>query len=582
MAVAVVSKLHLAMKWLFDFRPAREKGGKDLLLGISHIASSVRETSAMQLARLEKMEAVMSETLATIIENRDQVRKPSFLGAYIKSFLMNADIDAPATSSSAAHENNHDDSEPEDIRTIRIFIHIVNQSLVFWKNLTENLKTLERLASEIAHHSSVEMEGESFDLLKTNVINASAGWIAIRRACDKYIKDMPSHDELKELAKKTLPAVPLDPEDFKDFAFNMDGHFQDIESMLITKDYEIQAEVAIYSSWVQPKIIVSIPRCFEMVEETTQLVQQGRVKEASKKLTRVGQHSKRITTVTEIYIRRLEALEKYGVCQQEKLMRKMATLEEEKNQKNKVIQQKQLEVEAKRVDVRHYEELKQKAEERRREAEHKKREAEDRLNEVKKWWWIPIYGQVLCVRELIENNSSTISNEERKVNECESEQNSLQGKIQSAESEISSLTNVVSNLSSQISNLKDESEKRLKDLEEMKAATATLKKSVFCWNEFTSTMDHGIKRTEAMQRIVKRASDQKDSSRILSSRGTQTTMKSFEEAFEAARRLIEEQWQYLVMYEYTCEVCRQEKQGLPMPVDEDTVVCSDCAHKFIE
>ena len=573
-ATAIVSKIHLAMKWLFDVRPPREVGALELLTLIADIAVSVSGTADTRFYHIKKSADVVAEGLRIVLQKKKESGHSSqLLSPYIQSFLASAGISSDVKSPVVGID------ELEDIRAVRIFSEMISKSVIFWEKIAEHFQMLKRLAEEIkALATATDMIPEQFDVLKQKVIQASAGWIAVKKVCCHYIKHI-SDTHLHRIAEKCLPVIS---DDFKDFAISVCAHFQDIECFLMTNDYDMQNEVAIYSTWVQPKINVSGSQCLETADEVSKLVSLGKVKEASRKLIEVKQQSKRLSTVTEIYIRRLEALEKYARYQQEKLMKKMEQLQIEEAQKRQDIQRLKEEMASRQRQVEHYEELKSKAEENRRVAEEKKRYAEKRRDEVKTWWWVPVYGQILCIREVIEDNASVIRNEERKVNEYEGEKSSLETKIQNTEAQISSKRNEVAYLSSKIRELNDESERRIKTLQEMMEATAMLKKTVYYWNEFMSATDHAATRSNAFQKIVKRASEKEDPSRVLNSGGSQTAMKNFEEAFATVERLLKEEWHHLILYDFVCELCHVQHSSLPMPVDNDTVVCHTCANKFIE
>ena len=76
-----------------------------------------------------------------------------------------------------------------------------------------------------------------------------------------------------------------------------------------------------------------------------------------------------------------------------------------------------------------YRQSRQDASRRKQEAEKEKREAEDKCEEYEKNWWIPIIGQILLIRELIENNRSKAITASREMARFESD-------ISRAESEI--------------------------------------------------------------------------------------------------------------------------------------------------
>lgn len=53
----------------------------------------------------------------------------------------------------------------------------------------------------------------------------------------------------------------------------------------------------------------------------------------------------------------------------------------------------------------HYIQSKWEAKVKYQEAEREKREAEKKYKEFKTYWWVPIYGQYLAVREIVEENN---------------------------------------------------------------------------------------------------------------------------------------------------------------------------------
>jgi regulator of replication initiation timing len=534
---ATVKNLHLAMKWLFEVRPPRVIGGRELLNAIYEVTRSVHATARKMFIRLQNAEKVVSETLDIITTN--------------------------------------------SIQYIRTFHEMVRQSLLFWKNLLEHLETCKGHACEINRmvqlDETINVRHVRFDQFKETVIRLSSGWRAIEKVSQQYIKNI-KDEELKLLADGMRPIGLL--EDFREFARNVDGNFQDLESKLILKQAEnMQNKVAIYSTWVQPQLISEVRQCQGIVEEATKYVELGKVREAERKFIQVAQHSNRITTITKVYICRLEELEKYSVYQQEILMKKMEDLENKKKEKNKQIFQRLEEVSRKEQEKRCREAEKAKIKERREEAERNKRRAERRERDAKKWLLIPLIG---LIPYLLDDSASDVRREESNIKECDDKIQSLERIIQNVQSEISNLKREVSNLNSEISNLKVESKRRNDTLLEIKQTTADLIQSIYHWTEFTSTVEDGAKKAKTIANFFIKASEKDDSSRILESKGTQTKVTSFQEAFAKAEELLEKQWDNLIVYVYTCEVCKKEKRGLPLPLDKDTVVCGECAHKFIE
>lgn len=576
---AIVKNIHLAMRRLYERQPPDIAGGMEMLHSISKVTCAVVETAQSRLYHLKKSQDVMTAELSEIMKKQATLQEKNQLFArnYMQS-MYGAEVDIATTQESGQSGTHYS----EETMAIKKFLEAITKSSDFWQHLLGHLKNLEQSAKEISC-TSVEDATQSisqFEHYKRLVIQISAGWIAIRRICTILLKEL--SPQLIKVVDLAVPNNVNNWDDFNEFARIINVHFNDLDSLLMSTDFKIQNEVGVYSTWVKPTMNASFPMCLETVDQVTCLVKAGKIREVSRKLMEVSQLSGRIKTITEVYIERLEELEKYAIYQQEKLMKKMSKLEENRNRKRQDIQNREVYLASKQRQVHEYEELKWKAEVNKYEAESKKRDAEARQEEVARWWWVPVVGLVLCIRELIEDNSSKIAAENRRIEKYETDCSNLEDKIHSLRMEISNLRSDVSWLSSQINNLKDELTKKISMLKEMREATATLKESVFHWKEFTVMMEHGEERSGAMQKIVTKASKLKDPARVLRSRGTESTMKSFTEAFEKAESILRNQWQYMVTYEYVCVLCGNDKSGLPLPVDRDTVVCNECAHRYVE
>uniref|UniRef100_A0A1X7UV35 Uncharacterized protein n=1 Tax=Amphimedon queenslandica TaxID=400682 RepID=A0A1X7UV35_AMPQE len=538
--IASVTNLHTVMKWLFALQPPREANGVEMLSSITTVASALKCSAESRATTLRRAVVVLSE--------------------------VNADGSICFGSIHSA---------------IQKFLSIAKESLTFWECLVSQFKQLEDLGKNIMETASKIKPGHPlFDEFKRNVLSVSAGWAAIKLVSMQYISNLSKDCRLSAEAK--VPNLSNDYVHFNEFACIVSSHFLDIESYLMTDDYKMQEEVRIYSTWVKPTKNTSISECLHTVEEVKELVQRGKVKSSAIKLSQITQQSRRIRSIIEVYVNRLEALEDYAMHQQEKIMWKMNVLEEEKKKRHKAIQSKEQEIDRNRADIKECEQLKSHAESNMMEAERRKREAEERREELENWWWVPVYGLILGVREMIQDNSAIINRESDKMERYSKEASNFQSNINSAESTIESLRNDVSQLSQQIEDLGANLKMRIQMLREMKETTATLKAYLQHWNELSMTMAYGQNRSVALEKIVHKASTMSNPEKILTGRGTEKMLNSFTEAFQKAEELLKTQWQYVVSYNYICELCQKENEGLPLPVNNDAVVCNSCAHKFVE
>ena len=76
-------------------------------------------------------------------------------------------------------------------------------------------------------------------------------------------------------------------------------------------------------------------------------------------------------------------------------------------------------------------------------AEREKKEAEKKFEELRDWWWVPIYGQALIVRELYENNAQKARDAYRKMERHERDMEGAESEIRWANFAILQVVDIV-------------------------------------------------------------------------------------------------------------------------------------------
>lgn len=131
---------------------------------------------------------------------------------------------------------------------------------------------------------------------------------------------------------------------------------------------------------------------------------------------------------TSVYCDQLKEAEDEHKRQVEAITRQINELYQEQKQHEK----RKKELEAKESSLmnmkNHYNQSKREDKVKYQEAEREKREAEKEYKEFKTYWWVPIYGQYLAVRKIVEENngkaraaSRDMACHERDVEEAERE-----------------------------------------------------------------------------------------------------------------------------------------------------------------
>ena len=145
-------------------------------------------------------------------------------------------------------------------------------------------------------------------------------------------------------------------------------------------------------------------------------------------LKSLGKDGLLVQQQASLYCERLKEAEDEHKRQVEAITRQINELYQEQKQHEK----RKKELEAKKSSLtnmkNHYIQSKREAKVKYQEAESEKREAEEKYEEFKTYWWVPIFGQYLAVREIIKENdgkaraaSRDMARHERDAEEAERE-----------------------------------------------------------------------------------------------------------------------------------------------------------------
>lgn len=550
----VVSNQYYAMRCLFYHHPPMELEGKNNLCWIANVASTIAAI-ANKVARSCKKSAQVVLEVVSLMHQKKGITN-----------THEAPDELTETQTFAKREQ----------KDISALSNLINKSAIFWETVGTHCTELKVLACQINTTAKLyPMPADKFEQFKQQVTKASAGWIALGKVCSAYLNRIPS--KLLKYVKNMLPCSTS----FEHFAKNLDIHLEVVNSTLKGKDYEMQDELKVYSTWVRP-VSSGGAKCLEAAKVVVDLFHEGNAMKAEKAIVDLKLQSEIVAAMSEMLARKLEALEPYWVYQQEKLMPVVADLEEEI--KHKVFEkiQLQMEIAKEESNIYRYRKLKENAERDRRDAEVKRREAEEHITLAKKWWWVPVYGQYLYISDVMQNNQVIERQEAEKITDFQSQDNTLESNVQNARSRISAFRGKTALLNSQITNLKAEYDSHFQKLQELKIATAYLKETVTFWKGFVSATQHGENQAHCLARLIEQANREDDPDLIFKSKNSAIAAKSFSQAWEHVERFTVEGESRVIAFNFVCAVCQKSLRGLPMPVDENNVVCNECAHTLIE
>ena len=170
-------------------------------------------------------------------------------------------------------------------------------------------------------------------------------------------------------------------------------------------------------------------KCFNAVETALAAVKSGDICSSMDTLKSIKQDGLLLQREASVLLIRLEQAVWEHQQKEEGLTRQMNELYHDQMQHEK----RKTELETKKSSLTNEKERsdrsKQEASRRYREAEKKKRDAQEKRDELEKYWWVPVYGTILAVRELVEENG-------KKANAAYREMERYERDIQSADDDI--------------------------------------------------------------------------------------------------------------------------------------------------
>ena len=178
-------------------------------------------------------------------------------------------------------------------------------------------------------------------------------------------------------------------------------------------------------------------RCFNALETAVEAVKTGNADSAAVVIRSIRQDGLLLQKQASILCDELRQAEEKKQELDEDLTRQINKLHAEEVK----LKNRRQALEAKKSALKKERERcfrnKQDASRRYEEAKAEKRKAEEKLEELKNWWWVPVYGTFLAVRELVEKNGVKALGERRQMERYDGEMTGAESNIRSANTAIS-------------------------------------------------------------------------------------------------------------------------------------------------
>ena len=154
-------------------------------------------------------------------------------------------------------------------------------------------------------------------------------------------------------------------------------------------------------------------KCFTAFDAALEAVERNDANRAAIVLQSVRLDAKILQREACILHKQLINVEQEDERKVENLTREINRLYEKEKRLKKKENNLEVKVSGLRATRKQHEEQRNLAERRREAARADQREAEQKREKLKSYWWVPIYGQLLLLRELIQNNRERARQAER-------------------------------------------------------------------------------------------------------------------------------------------------------------------------
>jgi DNA repair exonuclease SbcCD ATPase subunit len=288
-----------------------------------------------------------------------------------------------------------------------------------------------------------------------------------------------------------------------------------------------------------------VSKCIAVVESVLSDISKGLVQNASAKLQRLREDSDHLTAEAKRFVSRLEEVESYYICREEKVFNEIGNLGRKESDLSREKSNEEARLEGKRKVLRDNESRLRSAEHNvwnaQREVEKRKREKGDKVAIGALWGGITLgvltlgigapAGAVIGAGVGAAIGDSDVSEAEDKLERCKGDYGRARSAVAKSETRVANMRAQIGDLEKRIEKLKNERHSHHEKVDRIKQAIILLKKSTEFWGLFKQASEDGSHRTALLKRIVDKANEKGDYC-ILHSGGSKRITTTFIEAVE--------------------------------------------------
>ena len=316
--------------------------------------------------------------------------------------------------------------------------------------------------------------------------------------------------------------------------------------------------------------------CVFNAKDSGKSILSGNLVKALKTLSLTKESGKALENKLESILSRLENLEKYNKRKEEAYY---SLLKDRKNEKTSLISRKSsLEtcIFSKSASVRETERLLNDARDEINSAKRERNRAQEKYDKVKKYWWVPIYGQVLAIKELIEGNEYKANEAQSRMNRYEREVREYNSELKKSKEELENLNDIIRNVESDLRDCNRKISSIKSNIETICSAIGEVLDAKEYWRSSVSETKSANKSTNHMEKLVNTSNAKKKLVDFSKSYATKLMVNKYDSQWEKVESVLGDAFLNKVSLTFTCSHCNITKTSLPYIEHLDTFVCEDC------
>lgn len=272
-------------------------------------------------------------------------------------------------------------------------------------------------------------------------------------------------------------------------------------------------------------------------------------------------------------VKRLEGLEQYHIKNEAEYYRQLKSLESEKSGLESRRSGLQQSIAGKEASIRETERQLSNARDAMNAARRERDRAQREYNEMKTFWWVPIIGQILVVKEMFEENGRKADDAQRRMNNYDREASDLNSDLNRFKNDLASLNRDIQNIQSSLNLCYQNINKVQSDIRNITSAIAEVLDAKVYWRDSVSQNKSAVNETSHLEELVEIGKEKP--LKFTSSEATKDSVKIFESSWGKVEDVLSKAFLNKISITFKCTRCKTTKTTLPYIVS-DHFVCEDC------